>query len=223
MSVLTANVGVPTKDGVLTALKNLLGSGWTYDADGEVVWRSSPSAFPVGIGLITNSNSHYLVGVVKCDGAIVKPTTNYALLLPSSQSVLTVYISPNGSVGVSIRPSSETGVALPSVIIARNSSTSSTMPSDMVISSASSNTVVLSPRVHSEINRVPYINSMYGMNVCMLTQLVDPFVGAALKDVYGLLSHTGSSSTVLPPVLANGGQKYVCMYRTSLNMYLRYE
>lgn len=213
MGILTANLGVPTVTGVLTALKNLLGSGWTYNADEQAVWKSSPSAFPVGFAI----HESHLTGAVKCNGVIVK-TSDGGIGLSDSPSKMTVYVSPNGSVGVTITESASTGFAWPKVLIARNSNTNQNKPFDLVLSATNGgNGQMLSPLRGAVFNGIPQVTPVSGTDACVLTQLADPFVGVGLKDVYMLLSSYSSA----PDILSNSGQKYVQFNYN--NTYLRCE
>ena len=223
MPLVQTNISTVTGLNVLKALKNILGSGWTLDESDSVLWKSSPSAFPIGF----SASDTTLVPAVKVGGSIIKPTMSSPAggVISDSTTQLTVYTAPNGSVGIAI-DAPQSGVVAPSIFILRNGNTNSAMPQDVGFSGGKNSTSreLISPMTASKISTssVFHCNVAYNANSITLTQLADPFTGTALKDLYTLVSSTGSSGS-LPLVVSNGSAKYIRVnFSGSSSVYFRY-
>lgn len=215
MALTQRTLSTVTASNILDALKSILGSGWTLDTENSVLWKSTPSAFPIGFFVDEKSSA---AGVaVKSNGVIVFSNTRSSF--SSDSTCISVYSAPNGSVGVSISAPS-TGIILPTMLILRNSNVNDAMARDMgFIATHSAQKDILSPmsaKAYS-ISNGWNVNVLLYANSSTLTQLSDPYTGTALKDLFLSLSTTGSSS---PSVVANGNNRYVKCSNTDI--YLRY-
>ncbi len=228
MAILTRSIENVTASTVLSALKSMLGTSWTLSEDGEILWKNTTSAFKIGFTTFTNNNVTYLTVTVITNGAYLKIDQSRSENISSltSGATVTVYTSPNGSVGVSITNS--TGAQLPSLLIVKNSYTGSTMASDFGIAYSASGVSVVSPGRPSALSvadsngfRVVAIGNVESY---ALTQATDPITGYAAKDLYWLTAKEESDSTNPPNTLVNGSAKYIRINGSSASssMYLRY-
>lgn len=217
---------VKTGDGldILKAIKNILKTGWTLDEENEILWKDSPAAFPVGLGVSTVGSNKYIAPVVKNGAGEVKYGSSYAYAAISASALeyyIYLFTSPNGSIAISV--SNSVSEQRPIFTFVKNGTTEPTLPTYIpaAYGNATSNTLqCFIPGTNESASFASPENVFRGLNMA-LCNAVDPYTGTAFSDLYFLAATAGDP----PRVLAYGSQRFI-QFRTMGNaakiFYLRY-
>lgn len=231
MGVITSSVTTNSGLDILKKLKDMLKTGWTLDEENKILWKDSPAEFPVGIICYTYSSTDYLKPVVKgSDGTLFYVsgnTSSCAAYNPyntaTSTHYISVYTSPNGSIGVGFSTTSRANEL--NLLIAKNSNIDSTKPQFIIYAFPTNNLLVpgFGYNLSSPVLTTSYTSSAFYAATWSLTNAFDMYTGTALADVYHL---AGRQDLNAPPIiLANGNNRYIKTCHTSTNapvMYMRY-
>lgn len=227
MGYVTASVKTNSILDILKTIKGMLKTGWTLDEENQILWKDSPAAFPVGLGVYVYSGNNYITSCVKnAAGAVADiGSSSYMYYINSTakEYYIYVYTSPNGSIFIDI--STETASAGSGRFgFIKNSATDPAMPSYMPVyyrdGVESMGTLVPGTDLRTKVGGVDPV--MLGLNVA-LCNAVDPHTGTAFKDLYFLVAKTSSTP---PLILTNGNYKFVRFRyynNDSRAFYLRYE
>ena len=226
MGYVTASVKTNSVLDVLKTIKGMLKTGWTLDEENQILWKDSPAAFPVGLGIYQNNGYVYVTPCVKNAAGSVSNNNNapysYRISSTVTEYYIYVYTSPNGSIFIDI--TDDTAAAGQGRFgFIKNSTTDSALPSYMPIyykSDDSAGALVPGTDLTTQVAAPPHVQS--GLNYA-LCNAVDPYTGTAFKDLYFLAAKT---SPTPPHILTNGSYKFV-RFRYYSNdhsiYYLRYE
>ena len=226
MGYVTASVKTNSVLDVLKTIKGMLKTGWTLDEENQILWKDSPAAFPVGLGIYQSGSNAYVTPCVKNAAGSVSNnnTTSYSYRINSTvtEYYIYVYTSPNGSIFIDI--TDDTAAAGEGRFgFIKNSTTDSALPSYIPIYRRNvdgAGALVPGTGLTTLVAAPSYVK--LGLNY-VLCNAVDPHTGTAFKDLYFLAAKT---STTPPHILTNGSYKFVRFrYYSSDNgiYYLRYE
>ena len=243
MSMMVKTVGTEltgnTSKLMIKALANtLLGSGWSYEEEGNIAWCEKAG---MGFSFVKDSkygdgrclnviatkkdDEHFkLGGTVNYYGANIGTTAKYDI-------DIVIYTSPNGSVAFGSKPLSDSGTCLPALgifktengyvgLVGRNNDTNG----PCLVHSDSTSTISCLGSWSQRGAR------MEGASSYILLPMGDPFTGETIKDLYLLYGQPESANTDnnnLPNILTSGSKKFikiVCYggYGTDTVLYMRY-
>ena len=226
MGYVTASVKTNSVLDVLKTIKGMLKTGWTLDEENQILWKDSPAAFPVGLGIGTSgsSSNKYIMTVVKNGAGEAEYGTAYPYALINSsvsEYYLYLFTSPNGSIAISVSGNvSELG---PCFAFIKNGNTNPTLPTYMPTEYGNSTTDSLRcfiPGTSKSVQVAGPYSTPRGLNMA-LCNAVDPYTGTAFSDLYVLAATAGAP----PQVLAYGSQRFVLfriMGSAAPAFYLRY-
>lgn len=224
MGYITASVKTGDSLDILKAIKNMLKTGWTLDEENKILWKDSPAAFPVGLGVGTAGSNKCIVPVVKNGAGETEYGTSYTYgLIPASVSEYYLYLftSPNGSIAISI--SNAVDEQRPCFAFVKNGNADPTLPTYMPAEYGNSSSETLRCFIPGT-NRSTFFaspeNIPRGLNMA-LCNAVDPYTGTAFSDLYFLAATVGDP----PRVLAYGSQRFIqfrMLGNTAKVFYLRY-
>lgn len=233
MGVITSSVTTNSGLDILKTLKEMLKTGWTLDEENQILWKDSPAAFPVGIwadSTYSTSNDYIQAIVKKPDGTPYKYdySNGYAYYFSKNTKTthyISVYTSPNGSIGIGFGTSS--AVLQPRLLIAKNANTDSTKPQYTISSHGPSNNALFVPGIAESLNSLPSLDVSIGgafySGTWSLVNAFDVYTGTALADVYYL---AGRQDSTKPTILTSGSNKYIRIYEhsnsTTAHSYMRY-